>query len=45
MPSQMRRVALALALLWAGWWVFFAAGDAVVSHQFGGAITLTAVMI
>jgi hypothetical protein len=41
----MRGVALVLALLWAGWWVFFATGDAVMRHEFGGAITLAVVVI
>lgn len=38
-------VALVIALLWAIWWVFFAAADAIVSRRFGGAITLAVVVI
>jgi len=45
MRSGMRRVALALALLWAAWWVFFAIADAIVRHEFRGAITLAVVVI
>ncbi|MBZ5591958.1 MAG: hypothetical protein LAP39_06960 [Acidobacteriia bacterium] len=45
MPSVMRRVALVLALVWAGWWVFFASADALMSHEFAGAITLAVVTI
>jgi len=44
MPLRMRGAALALALLWAAWWVFFAAGDAVVRHDFGGAVIFAAVL-
>jgi len=46
-PSQlvMRRTALTLALLWAGWWVYFATGDAVVSHKFVGGIIFVALVI
>jgi hypothetical protein len=47
MPSamMMRRAALALALVWAGWWVFFAAADAVVSHEYAGGAIFAAVLI
>jgi anti-sigma B factor antagonist len=38
-------IALAIALLWAVWWVFFATADAIVAGRFGGAITLVVVVI
>lgn len=41
----LRRTALVLALAWAGWWVFFATGDAVVTHKFVGGIIFVAVVI
>jgi len=44
-PVVMRRAALTLVLLWAGWWVFFATADAVVSHRFAGGIIFVAVVI
>jgi hypothetical protein len=44
-PQVMRRAALVLALLWTGWWVFFATADAVVSHKFVGGIIFVAVVI
>ena len=42
--KRMRRVALALGLAWACWWVFFATAEAFASHQFGGAIAFLVVM-
>jgi len=41
---SLRRAGLALALVWAGWWVFFATGDAVVSHKFVGGIIFVALV-
>ncbi len=41
----MRYAGLVLAILWAGWWVFFASADAIVSHRFGPAIVFAVVMI
>jgi hypothetical protein len=40
----MRYTALALALLWAGWWVFFETAEAVGSHDFMQAIIFAVVM-
>ena len=36
----MRYLALALALAWACWWVFFSTAEAVGTHQFGEAIVM-----
>jgi hypothetical protein len=37
MPS-MRHIAMAVAALWAGWWVIFDAADAIQRREFGYAI-------
>jgi len=42
--KRMQHIALAVALVWAGWWVFFAMADAIVTHEFWGAIVLTVVV-
>jgi len=34
----MRHVAMALALLWSAWWVFFDAADAIQRQEWGNAI-------
>jgi hypothetical protein len=44
-PLVMRRAGLALTLAWAGWWVFFATGDAMVSHRFVGGVIFAALVI
>ena len=36
--------ALALGLVWAGWWVFFATAESVVSHRFIPPVLFVAVM-
>ena len=41
----MRRCALALGLLWAGWWVFFEAAEAMGSGLFGQAIIFAVAML
>ena len=41
----MQYCALALALLWAAWWVFFETAEAVSSHEFGQAIIFAVVML
>ena len=41
----MRVTALTIALLWAGWWVFFEAAEAVSSHEFMQLIIFTVVML
>ena len=41
----MRVAALAIALLWAGWWVFFEAAEAISSHEFMQLIIFVVVML
>ena len=38
MPWQLRHVALGIAMLWAGWWVFFDVADAIQRQEFGYAV-------
>jgi len=42
MPSRMRRLAMAVAVLWAGWWLLFDTADAIQRKEFGHAILFAA---
>jgi len=42
--NWMRVAALAIALLWAGWWVFFETAEGVGSHEFMQAVIFAVVM-
>ena len=43
--NWMRVTALTIALLWAGWWVFFEEAEAIGSHEFMQLIIFVVVML